>query len=381
MDKILGFLDRLIDNSTYAHPAWNIEHKMNSDAKPKWNYIDGCMLKGIMEVYDVTKNEKYLDFVTNFIDYYVDENGDILGYKVSDYNCDNINEGKILYMLYDIHGKEKYKKALDKLYSQLKDQPRTKSGNFWHKQIYPNQIWLDGLYMVQPFYMEYELKFNDRKNIDDIISQFKNAYSFTKDETTGLFYHGYDETREMFWSDNETGLSQNFWTRSIGWFGMALVDTIEKMNGLESEKESLLELLTEYAKSVVNFVDKDKKMFYQVTNKGDKEGNYLETSGSCAIAYTLMKASRLGLIDDKYFAIGEEVLDAIIDNKLEVTDEKFLLKDICLVAGLGGMSGKGSYEKRDGTFEYYISEPIVDNDAKGVAPFLFAYAEKLRKNK
>ncbi len=378
MDNILNFLDRLIEDSTYAHPAWNIEHKLHNSA-PKWNYIDGCMLKGIMEMYFVTKNEKYLEFVTNYIDFYVDENGNILGYNIEDYNCDNINEGKILYMLYDIHGKEKYKKALDKLRTQLKDQPRTKTGNFWHKKIYPNQIWLDGLYMVQPFLMEYELKFSD-KNTDDIISQFTNAYTLTRDAKTGLFFHGYDETKDMFWSDDETGLSQNFWTRSIGWFGMALVDTLEKMVDQEvSGKDTLVKFLNEYAEAVVKFIDKDKKMFWQVTNFPNREGNYLETSGSCAIAYTLMKASRLKLIDQKYFSLGEEVFDAISKDKLEVTDEKFVLKDICLVAGLGGMGGKGTYEKRDGTFEYYISEPIVDNDAKGVAPFLFAYSEKLRK--
>lgn len=379
MDKILGFLDRLIDDSTYAHPAWNIEHKIDDESSPRWNYIDGCMLKGIMEVYYTTQNQKYLDFVTNFIDFYVDEDGNILGYDLEDYNCDNINEGKILYMLYDIHKKEKYKKALDKLYTQLIGQPRTKTGNFWHKKIYPNQIWLDGLYMVQPFYLEYEIKFNNLKNIDDILNQFENAYTLTRDDITGLFYHGYDETREMFWSDKVTGLSKNFWLRSIGWFGMAMVDTVEKMTGnCDEQKEVLVNYLNEYAKAVVKFIDKDKKMLYQVPNYPEREGNYLETSGSCAVAYTLMKASRLGLIDKKYFAIGEDILDAVIDNKLEVTDEKFVLKDICLVAGLGGMNGKGSYEKRDGTFEYYISEPIVDNDAKGVAPFLFAYAEKLR---
>ncbi len=381
MDNILNFLDRLIEDSTYAHPAWNIEHKLQN-ADPKWNYIDGCMLKAIMEVYYVTNNKKYLEFVTNYIDFYVDEEGNILGYKIEDYNCDNINEGKILYMLYDIHGKQKYKKALEKLHTQLEDQPRTKTGNFWHKKIYPNQIWLDGLYMVQPFLTEYELKFNDCKNIDDIISQFTNAYTLTRDDNTGLFFHGYDETKEMFWSDNETGLSQNFWSRSIGWFGMALVDTLEKLIDTDvSGKDTLLKFINEYAKSVVNFIDTDKKMFWQVTNLPNKAGNYLETSGSCAIAYTLMKASRLSLIDKKYFAIGEEVFNAISKEKLEVTNEKFVLKDICLVAGLGGMGGKGTYEKRDGTFEYYISEPIVDNDAKGVAPFLFAYSEILRKNK
>lgn len=379
MDKVLKFVDTIIEDSTYAHPAWNIEHKL-SNSNPKWNYIDGCMLKGIMEIYYVTKNEKYFDFVKNFIDFYVNDDGEILGYDPKDQNCDNINEGKVLFMLDSISPNPKYKKALDLLYGQLQTQPRTKCGNFWHKKIYPNQIWLDGLYMAQPFYTDYELKYNDSKNVPDILNQFKNAFTITRDSKTGLFYHAYDETKSMFWADKETGLSQNFWTRSIGWFGMALVDTIEKMqNVCEDGAKELTGYLVDYAEHIINFMDKETKMFYQVTDKADRPENYLETSGTCAIAYVLMKASRLNLIDNKYFAIGEEILDSVIENKIEVKDDKFVLKDICLVAGLGGMIGDKVNTRRDGTFEYYMSEPIVDNDAKGVAPFLFAYSEKLRK--
>lgn len=379
MDNIRVFLDKLIENSEYDKPLWNVEHLLEN-SNPKWNYIDGCMVKAIMEVYYATNDKKYLDFVTNFIDFYVDEDGNILGYNEEDYNCDNINEGKVLFMLYDIHGKEKYKKALDKLYHQLENQPRTQSGNFWHKLIYPNQIWLDGLYMVQPFYTEYEMKFNGAKNYKDVYNQFKNVVELIKDDETGLYYHGYDETREQDWSDNETGLSKNFWTRSIGWFSMALVDTIEKMSDMFFfEREQLIGYLKDLAESVIKYMDSETSLFYQVTDKGNQEGNYLETSGTCAIAYSLMKGARLGYLPTYYHEIGKKIYNSVVENKLELTDEVFNLKDICLVAGLGGMPGKGSYKNRDGTFEYYISEPIVNNDAKGVAPFLFAYSEVLRE--
>ncbi len=381
MDNIRIFLDKLIDNSTYDKPLWNVENLLENHS-PKWNYIDGCMVKAIMEVYYATNEPKYLDFVTNFIDFYVDEDGNILGYNEEDYNCDNINEGKVLFMLYDIHKKEKYKKALDKLYVQVQKQPRTKSGNFWHKLIYPNQIWLDGLYMVQPFYIEYEMKFNGAKNYKDTFSQFKNVVDLIKDKETGLYYHGYDETREQEWSNNETGLSKNYWTRSIGWFSMALVDTIEKMSDMFFyEREELITYLKELCFSLENFVDKETNMFYQVTNLHGKEGNYLETSGTCAIAYSFMKGARLGYLPVEFYEKGEKIYNSVVKYKLDVDENTFNLKDICLVAGLGGMPGKGSYKNRDGTYEYYISEPIVNNDAKGVAPFLFAYSETLRHNK
>ncbi len=379
MSEIKLFLDRIIDNSTYDKPLWNVE-KIMENSKPKWNYIDGCMLKAIMEIYYIIDDKKYLDFVTNFIDYYVDEDGNILGYNEEDYNCDNINEGKVLFMLYDIHKKEKYKKAIDKLYGQLQKQPRTKTGNFWHKLIYPKQIWLDGLYMVQPFYMEYEMKFNNKENYKDIVNQFKSAYKLAKDCKTGLLYHGYDESREQSWSNDETGHSKNFWTRSIGWFTMALVDTIEKIDDMFFyEREELISYLKDISKALLKYIDKETYMFYQVTDKGDKEDNYLETSGTCAIAYSFMKGVRLGYLPVKFSKIGEEIYRSVYFKKLKITEKTFDLRDICLVAGLGGMAGKGNYKDRDGTFEYYISEPIVNNDAKGVAPFLFAYSEFYRK--
>ena len=377
MENITRFLEHLMAISTPEKPAWNKEKDLET-FEPHWNYIDGCMIKAVLGMYKATNDKKYVDFADNFIDYYVSEDGTILGYSVDELNCDHINEGKVLYDLYDYTGKEKYKKALDLLYSQVKIQPRTEGGNFWHKNIYPNQIWLDGLYMVQPFYLEYEKRYNGFEGYKDVFKQFDNVYKLMKDERTGLFFHAYDETKSMFWADAKTGLSQNFWTRSLGWYAMALVDTIDIMDEMYFyEYETLQVQLKELLDALLSVQDLDSKMFWQVTEFASREGNYLETSGTCAIAYTLMKGARLGYLPTYYYDKGKEIFDAVAASKLVERNGELVLKDICLVAGLGGMPGKGSYKLRDGTYEYYISEPIVDNDAKGVAPFYFAAAEAL----
>jgi len=334
------------------------------------------MIKAVLDIYYATGDKKYFDFAKNYIDFYLDADGGILGYQVEEYNCDNINMGKVLFDLYRANLDDKYKKAADLLYSQLATHPRISTGNFWHKKIYPNQVWLDGLYMVQPFYLEYEKLFNNRKQFDDALNQFEHVYEIMRDPSTGLLYHGYDESREMFWANKATGLSLNFWTRSIGWYAMALVDSIEK---LENDESKCLQVhLKHVLDALLKVADPATKMFYQVTNAATREGNYLETSGTCAIAYALMKGARLGCLPDGYFEYGREIFDAVVAHKLVISDDTFVLKDICLVAGLGGMAGKGGYQPRDGTYEYYISEPRVENDAKGVAPFLFAYAEVCR---
>lgn len=379
MKDIKRFLDNLLEQSSPERPCWNKEVILYN-GKPKWNYIDGCMIKAVLEMYESTKENRYLEFADQFIDYYIAEDGSILGYQAEDLNCDNINEGKVLFSLYAYSKKEKYKKALDLLYGQLQIQPRTKGGNFWHKNIYPEQIWLDGLYMVQPFYMKYEQTFNENKNYRDIFKQFENVYKLMRDPQSGLFYHGYDEAKVCFWADPITGTSKNFWTRSLGWYAMALVDTIEVLDEqFFYEYETLGRHLKEVLDGLLKFADPERKMFYQVTNQGTRDGNYLETSGTCAIAYALMKGARLRYLPDYYFQYGEEIFDAVVKDKLVEREDSLGLKDICLIAGLGGMPGKGSYPVRDGTYEYYISEPRVDDDAKGVAPFLFAFAEICRK--
>lgn len=373
MDRkvIEKYIDELIEKSTLDVPAWNIE-KARSGEKSGWNYIDGCMILAILETYKTTKEEKYLKFADAYIDYRVNEDGTITGYSVEKYNLDDINAGKTLFELYDLTGKEKYRKAIDLIYSQLERQPRTKEGNFWHKKIYPNQVWLDGLYMAQPFYMEYETRFHEKQNYKDIFQQFFIVAEKMRDEKTGLYYHAYDSSKEMFWCDKETGLSKNFWLRALGWYSMALLDTLYKADSSYGEEyEKLKQIFMDLMDSMLKFQD-ESGMWYQVVNLGGKEKNYLETSGSAIMAYSLLKGTRLGFLPEKYREYGKKAFDGICEKYLSTEEGKMSLGGICLVAGLGGPN------KRDGSYEYYMSEPIVKDDAKGVGPFLLAYTE-LRK--
>ncbi len=372
MDKIEKYMEELMEKSTPERPVWNIE-KILAGKKATWDYIDGCMIKAIMEMYTITKDEKYFAFADAFIDAKVFEDGTIEGYKAEEKNIDNVNAGKTLFELYDLTGKEKYLKAINLIYSQIKDMPRTAEGNFWHKNIYPNQVWLDGLYMGQPFYIEYETRFNNKRNYDDIYNQFKNVIEIMRDPKTGLYYHAYDSSREMFWCDKVTGLSQNFWLRALGWYSMALLDTLDKADKSEKKICTLLkDAFVDLMEAMLKYQD-ESGMWYQVVNFGGMDRNYLETSGSSIMAYALLKGVRLGYLPETYAEYGRKAFNGVCDKYL-TTDEKgdLHLDGICLVAGLGGA------EHRPGTYDYYMSEPIVKDDAKGVGPFLLAYTEMRR---
>ena len=363
------YIDRLIEDTTPEAPVWNIENIKHGKA-PGWNYIDGCMMTSLYSIYKITGNKKYLDFIDKFVDYYVFEDGSIRGFKLDTYNVDNLNEGRVLFDLYRETGKEKYKKAIDLLYSQISGQPRTALGNFWHKKIYPDQVWLDGLYMAQVFYTRYEAEFNGGKNYKDIVSQFKNVYDNMYDKNKRLYYHGWDYSKKAFWSDPETGLSKSFWLRSVGWYTVGLVDAISYMDD-DGYRNKLIAIFKDTIEGLERYIDPAKKMFWQVVDQGGREGNYLETSGSAMIAYAMLKGARLGFVDKRFALVGEEVFNGICNEYLTESDGKLNLGGICLMAGLGPESNR----KRDGTYEYYISEPVVENDAKGTGPFVMAYTE------
>ena len=363
------YIDRLIEDTTPEAPVWNIENIKHGKA-PGWNYIDGCMMTSLYSIYKITGNKKYLDFIDKFVDYYVFEDGSIRGFKLDTYNVDNLNEGRVLFDLYRETGKEKYKKAIDLLYLQISGQPRTALGNFWHKKIYPDQVWLDGLYMAQVFYTRYEAEFNGGKNYKDIVSQFKNVYDNMYDKNKRLYYHGWDYSKKAFWSDPETGLSKSFWLRSVGWYTVGLVDAISYMDD-DEYRNKLIAIFKDTIEGLERYIDPAKKMFWQVVDQGGREGNYLETSGSAMIAYAMLKGARLGFVDKRFALVGEEVFNGICNEYLTETDGKLNLGGICLMAGLGPESNR----KRDGTYEYYISEPVVENDAKGTGPFVMAYTE------
>ena len=369
------YIDELVEKSTVDVPAWNIEKALEGKAVG-WNYIDGCMILALLEIYQTTGEEKYYEFANAFIDHRVREDGSISGYSVDEYNLDNVNAGKTLFALYDINGKEKYRRAIDLIYSQVQTQPRTAEGNFWHKKIYPNQVWLDGMYMAQPFYMEYETRFNGKKNYEDIFGQFHNVIEHMRDPETGLYYHGYDASRTVFWCDKETGLSQNFWLRALGWYSMALLDTLDKCEvcrECEEEYEYLKQAFVDLTDSMLKLQD-ESGLWYQLPALGGKEPNYLETSGSAIMAYSLLKGVRLGFLPEDYRVYGLKAFRGICNAYLKEKNGQLSLGGICLVAGLGPADNP----RRDGSFAYYMSEPVVEDDAKGVGPLLLAYTEMRR---
>ena len=367
------YIDYLMDHSDSEHPAWNLE-MIRSGKCNKWNYIDGCMITGILERYEITGEARFLDFADRFLSGFVEEDGRIRTYDPEEYSLDNVNPAKNLFPLYDLTGKEKYRKAIELVRSQLSTMPRTPEGNFWHKLIYPNQVWLDGIYMALPFYMEYEKRFDAQKDCEDICRQIANVEIRMRDPKTGLYYHGYDASRKMYWADSDTGCSPNFWLRAEGWFILGLVDVLEIMKDLPMGAESvhLQHMLLDLAKALSKYQDPS-GLWYQLIALPELAGNYLETSGTALISAALLKAVRLGFLPESFRAVGEKAFYGIVDHRLtKNADGTPCVTGICLVGGLGGE------QHRDGSVAYYLSEPVVQNDAKGVGPLLLAYTEMLR---
>ena len=367
-EQIDAYILRLIEESTPERTVWNVE-KLRQGKPADWNYIDGCMITALLSIAEITGDARYFDFAEGFIDSFVSEDGTIRTYDESKYNLDDVNEGRVLFELYDRTHKEKYKKAAAALRGQLERQPRTPEGNFWHKAIYPNQVWLDGLYMAQPFYALYEKHFGSG-DFSDTLRQIETVRAKMFDEQKKLYYHGYDASRKAFWADPETGRSKNFWLRSIGWFAVSLADLIEIVPA-GGANDRLRAIFAELMAGVKQYADAETGMYWQVVDQMGREGNYLETSGSCMIAYAMLKGARLGVLDREYAAQGEKTFRGIVKKYLSFTDGNLNLGGICLVAGLGPEDNR----RRDGSYAYYISEPVVENDAKGVAPFILCYTE------
>ena len=370
--KIDEYVTHLIRVSSPERTAWNIE-RMRDNVPPNWNYIDGCMMVALLSMSEITGDPRYADFAESFIDAFVMEDGTIRTFAPQKHSLDDINEGRVLFRLYEKTGKHKYRLAADRLMAALREQPRTAEGNFWHKAIYPNQVWLDGLYMGQVFYVLYEKHFGTG-NFADTLSQFQQVRAHMHDPKTGLYYHGYDQTRKAFWADPVTGCSRSFWLRAIGWFTIALVDILEELPE-GPDKDTLTGIYRELMESLVHYADPETGMYYQVVDQAGREGNYLETSGSSMIAYAMLKGARLGILSEDYADRGTKTFEGIVNKYLSFSGDTLNLGGICLVAGLGPEDNR----RRDGTYEYYISEPIVENDAKGVAPFLLCYTEIKRR--
>lgn len=369
--KIDSYVLHLIQQSSPEKTAWNIE-RVRQGKPASWNYIDGCMLTALLEMARILGDSRYSVFVESFVDSFIGEDGTIRTWEKEKQTLDDINEGRVLFPLYAMTGKEKYRLAAERLHAALQQQPRTHEGSWWHKAIYPNQVWLDGIYMAQVFAALYEKHFG-QGDYSDVVGQLRIVRQHMFDEQKRLYYHGYDASRTVFWADKETGLSQSFWLRAMGWFAIALVDLAELLPE-GSEKAEVAALLSEMMAGVSTYADEDTGMYWQVVDQPGREGNYLETSGSSMMAYAMLKGARLGVLAKEYAAKGLKTFDGIVNKYLTFHDEGIDLGGICLVAGLGPEKD----HRRDGTYAYYISEPVVNNDAKGVAPLVLCYTEVRR---
>lgn len=337
----------------------------------KWGvYECGVVMKGIERLYEASGDEKYLSYIKANLDEYVDDTGDIPLYDPKVYNIDHINNGKLLFFLYNKTQDERYKKAIYKLQGQLESHPRTVEGGFWHKSIYPHQMWLDGIYMGSPFYAAFAKEFGGPEHFQDVAKQVILANKHMRDMKTGLLYHGWDESRNQAWSDPVTGCSPCFWGRAMGWYAMGIVDVLEYLPEDHPQRAYILTILEHLIEAVEKVQDAESGLWYQVLDQGGREGNYLEASASCMLVYSIARAVNEGYLDSKYRKIAKKGYEGILQQLIEVGQDGLMdIKDVCEVAGLGG----DPY--RPGTYEYYVNESIRANDMKAVGAFILAAVE------
>ncbi len=338
--------------------------------KPKWDYTQGLIAKAMLQTYEATEDSAYLHYVQEFADYFIQPDGSIKTYKLNTYNIDRVNGGNFLFDLYRLQPEQRFLDAIALLRSQLETQPRTSEGGFWHKKIYPHQMWLDGLYMGEVFYARYAYENDQPALFDDIVNQFATVDKHTLDKKTGLNFHGWDESKEQAWADSITGCSPHFWSRSMGWYVMAIVDVLDYLPADHPGREELISILQRVSKGLLKFRDKKTGMWYQVTNYPKREGNYLESTGSVMYCYAFAKGARKGYLDAKYLDIARHTFQGMLDNVIQTNDDGTVsLTKCCAVAGLGGKP------YRSGSYEYYINETVRNDDPKGIGPFILAALE------
>lgn len=343
--------------------------------KARWDYTSGLFAHSLRELGVASGDKEFTRFSSGIVSTYIDEKGGIATYKAVDYNIDMIAPGRVVLALYEETKDARFKKAAQTLCEQLANQPRTSDGGFWHKQRYPWQMWLDGLYMASPFLAHYGKIFNEPAAFDEVVRQITLMDRHSYDAKTGLHYHGWDEKREQTWANPQTGTSPCFWGRSIGWYAMAIVDSLDNLPPTHPGQERVREILQRLAKGITVYQDRESGLWWQVIDQGGREGNYLETSASAMLVYSLAKGVNRGYLDrDTYqTAISRGYQGLIRDCTRTGEAGQLHLTRNCEVAGLGYTSSSG--RPRDGSFEYYISEPVIENDLKGVGPFILAGIE------
>ena len=357
---------------------------LDFSSKPKWSYVMGIEMEGMLDTYEHYKegNNAILDYLKEYPAKMIDEKGNITGYKYEDFNLDNVRTAKFILRMHNLFPSKGTEKALKTLFKQLQNQPRTKEGVYWHKAIYANQVWLDGIFMGLPFYCNYAVQTmkpkKAEKYLNDAVDQMVKTDYRTYDEKTQLWKHAWDETHQQFWANKEDGKSQHCWARALGWYVMAMTECLDAMPENYARRQEVIDLLNKAMKSVVKYQDKKTGVWYDVLDvKSDK--NYLESTASSMFAYVLLKGYRKGYLSEEYLKAGVKAYNGILKQFIKVNPDKTIsLTRCCAVSGLG--PGPGPYVKkpnykRDGSFEYYMSEPIRDNDAKGVGPFIWASLE------
>lgn len=340
----------------------------------QWHYEHGLQVMAIQKAGEASGRESYLQFVADWIDAFVQPDGTIRTYRLDEYNLDQINAGKLLFGALECSGEGRFRKALDLLRSQMRTQPRSPSRGYWHKKVYPDQMWLDGTYMVGPFLAEYASRFDEPSTFDDVVHQIALIEKHTRDPKTGLLYHAWDESRSQRWCDPATGHSKYFWGRGVGWFVMAVVDVLDHLPPDHPGRSDLVSILDRTAAALVKVQDKTTGLWYQVLDHPDTPGNYLEASASAMFVYAFAKGVRQGHLAQDYLLSAQRGYHGLLQNLIKIDAQGLLaLEKVCGGAGLGGEP------YRDGSFEYYVGEKIVPNDPKGVGPFILASLEMERR--
>lgn len=350
---------------------WKDSLVLHPGTPVKWTYDEGVVLEGFTGLWKRSNDQQYFRYMQQRMDFFVADNGDIRTYRQKDYNIDNIKNGRVLLTLYKATGNNKYRLAAAQLREQLRGQPRTHDGGFWHKQRYPYQMWLDGLYMGEPFYAEYAALFHEDSAFRDITRQFVLMETHARDSATGLLYHAWDESREQRWANKSTGQSPHFWGRAMGWYAMALVDALEYYPAGDPGRDSLIAILQRTAAAVKKYQDATTGCWYQVLDSAGSKGNYVEASASCMFVYALAKGIRLGYLPAAYKQVATKGYAGILKQFIRKNNHT---GDITL-GGTVSVAGLGGEPYRDGSYEYYLSEKVIDNDPKGVGAYLLAANE------
>jgi len=349
--------------------AESVMHRSPSVVLDKWDYTAGLVLLAMQRLGAKTGDPRYASYVKRSVDSLVGADGEIKTYRQSDFNLDQINEGRVLFALADATRDPRYERAATRLRAQLAQQPRTTAGGFWHKKIYPEQMWLDGLYMAEPFYVQFAKRHSDTSAMTDVTRQFLLVAQHLRDSTTGLYYHAWDSARRQPWADPATGLSKNFWGRAVGWYLMAAIDVLDYLPSNHPNRPALVRTVQQLADAVARVQDTS-GVWWQVLDQPGRPRNYLEASASAMFTYSFAKGARLGLLAPKYGALATRAFDGMLRQFVTTgADGHVSIGGICRVAGLGGDP------PRDGSYEYYVSEPVVADDYKGVGAFILAAIE------